>query len=66
MTQLERWKCLRALLIHKGIKHITYLNGIGVGLRALLIHKGIKPTNRKVDERIRLRALLIHKGIKLL
>ena len=34
--------CLRALLIHKGVKPPDLIKEGGVGLRALLIHKGVK------------------------
>ena len=56
---------LRALLIHKGTKHLLVCLLIQIGLRALLIHKGTKPEMLSAKPSLGLRALLIHKGTKL-
>ena len=57
-------RCLRALLIRKGVKQ----NGIRIprdeSLRALLIRKGVKRIIFKGLDKASLRALLIRKGVK--
>ena len=56
--------CLRALLIHKGVKPLGSAPYLGRRLRALLIHKGVKLKIVDIQLVACLRALLIHKGVK--
>ena len=36
--------CLRAVLIHRGLKHSRVDSDYADSLRAVLIHRGLKPT----------------------
>ena len=57
--------CLRAVLIHRGLKHLVpYLHNLQ-SLRAVLIHRGLKLTQTYQDHLFCLRAVLIHRGLKL-
>ena len=57
---------LRALLIQKSVKLLSYYQSEEPGLRALLIQKSVKQSEKRDGNLLGLRALLIQKSVKLL
>ena len=56
--------CLRAVLIHRGLKLCLSDQFPFSRLRAVLIHRGLKPIIFNANFTQCLRAVLIHRGLK--
>ena len=57
--------CLRAVLIHRGLKLRHLYLSLQNRFREVLINRGLKPFVTKNIKKFFLRAVLIHRGLKL-